>query len=374
MTDLLPSLLELTQQIQQIPAPPFGETERARFVFEQMRREGLEVFMDDLPNVYGCIRSNEKTAPPLIVTAHLDTVFPAETDLRPRHEAARLYGPGLGDNALGIAALFGLIWMLRQRRVHLPFDLWLIANSGEEGMGNLRGMKAVVERFGSEVSGYLVLEGLALGYIYHRGIGVQRYRLEVQTPGGHPWSTPEIPSAIHVLGQIIAALSSLPLPAQPRTTLNIGRVGGGSGINVIASQAWLELDLRSESENTLQTLRKQVFSTVERLRSPQVQIEIEMLGERSAGEIPPHHPLVQLAQECLLHQGMEPLLTAGSTDANIPLSRGYPALVLGITRGGQSHTLQEFIEIPPIRQGMEQLFEFITRLGSYRLATIRQQA
>ncbi len=364
MTDLLPTLLELTQKIQQIPAPPFGEAERARFVFEQMRREGLEAFMDDLPNVYGCIRSREKTAPPLIVTAHLDTVFPAETDLRCRSEADRLYGPGLGDNALGVAALFGLIWMLRERRVHLPFDLWLIANSGEEGLGNLRGMKAVVERFGGAVSGYLVLEGLALGYIYHRGIGVRRYRLEVQTPGGHPWSNPEVPSAVHILGQIIAALSSLPLPAQPRTTLNIGRIGGGRGINVIASEAWLELDLRSESESTLQALWEQVLSTVERFRAPQVNLEIQNLGERPAGEIPPQHSLVQLAKACLLHQGIEPTLTAGSTDANIPLSRGYPALVLGITRGGQAHTLQEFIEIPPIQQGMEQLFEFVTRLGS----------
>lgn len=363
MNDSLVPLLDLAQKIQQIPAPPFGELERARFVLEEMRRQGLdEAFMDETPNVYGCIKSKRGTAAPLIVTAHLDTVFPAETELRCLSTADRIQGPGLGDNALGVAALFGLIWMLRQHNVDLPFDLWLIANSGEEGLGNLRGMKAVVERFGKEVTGYLILEGMALGYIYHRGIGVKRARITIRTPGGHPWSNPEIPSATHLLGKLITTLSALPLPAHPRTTLNIGRVAGGNGINVIASEAWLELDLRSESEQVLNHLWQSILTSAEHLRQSQVTIEIQPLGERPAGEIAPDHPLVQLAKECLLHQGIEPTLASASTDANIPLSHGYPALVLGITHGGKAHTPQEFIEIPPIRQGMAQLFEFVTRI------------
>lgn len=365
MNALIAPLLELTCKIQQIPAPPFGELERARFILGEMQRQGMEIaFMDDLSNVYGCLKSKKGTMPPLIVTAHLDTVFPAETDLRCVSAADRLQGPGLGDNALGVAALFGLIWMLRQRSIALPFDLWLIANSGEEGLGNLRGMSAIVERFGGNVTAYLVLEGLALGYIYHRAIGVKRCRITIRAPGGHPWSHPETPSATHLLGKLIATLSALRLPSQPRTTLNIGRIAGGSGINVIAAEAWLELDLRSEKAETLQEIWQSILTSVKSLHQPRVTIEIEPLGERPAGEIALHHPLIQLARECLLHQGIEAVLTSGSTDANIPLSRGYPALVLGITRGGQAHTLEEFIEIPPISQGMAQLFEFVTRLGT----------
>ncbi len=365
MNDLLAALIDLTRQIQRIPAPPFGEQERARFVLERMRQEGLdECFMDELPNVYGKLRSEQANRPPVVVTAHLDTVFPIGTDLRSRIISDRLEGPGIGDNALGIAALFGLLWMLRQRALHLPFDLWLVANSGEEGLGNLRGMKAVVERFGGEVTAYIVLEGMALGYIYHRGTGVQRYYIGVHTPGGHPWADPHVPSATHLLGNLIAALTTIPLPSTPRTTLNIGRIGGGSGINVIASEAWMELDLRSEDENTLCALRDQVIATVKGFEHPSVTIELRSLGARPAGELPATHPLVRLAKACLHHQGITPILSAGSTDANIPLSHGYPAIVLGITRGGAAHTLQEFIEMPPIRQGMQQLFELITRIGS----------
>ncbi|MBO9367324.1 MAG: M20/M25/M40 family metallo-hydrolase [Chloroflexi bacterium] len=365
MNDLLPALIDLARQIQQIPAPPFGEQDRARFVLERMLQENLdECFMDELPNVYGCLRSVAASRPPLIVTAHLDTVFPPETDLRCRTAADRLEGPGIGDNSLGVAALFGLLWMLRQHAVRLPFDLWLIANSGEEGLGNLRGMKAVVDRFGGEVSAYVVLEGMALGYVYHRGTGVQRYHVGVHTPGGHPWGDPDVPSAIHILGNLIASLTALPLSAPPRTTLNIGRMGGGSGINVIASEAWMELDLRSESEDALRRLREQVLATIKKFQQPSVTIELRSLGERPAGELPATHPLVRLAKACLQHQGIAPILTSGSTDANLPLSRGYPAITLGITRGGAAHTLQEFIEIPPIRQGMAQLFELITRAGS----------
>lgn len=364
MSDLVSALIELTCQIQQIPAPPFGEGERARFIREQFQHAGLdEVFMDEVPNVYGCWKTTRSRAAPLIVSAHLDTVFPLGTPLRIKHDGERLRGPGLGDNALGVAALLGLLWTLRQRGVELPFDLWLVANSGEEGLGNLRGMQAVVERFGAQVSGYLVLEGLALGYVYHQGIGVQRYRIIARGPGGHPWADPDRPSAIHELVRLSQQLLTLPLPKQPRTTLNIGCISGGSGINVLAAEAQLELDLRSEDPAALAALVRQVEQAMRQRQKNGIRFELESLGRRPAGALPERHPWVKLAQECLRRQGIEPSLAGGSTDANLPLSRGYPALVLGITRGGNAHTLDEYIELPPIALGIAQLADFVSRLG-----------
>ncbi|MGC8856366.1 MAG: M20/M25/M40 family metallo-hydrolase [Anaerolineae bacterium] len=361
MTAFIEKLLQLAVQIQQIPAPTFAEQARAEFVRQQFMVESLsDVFQDSVGNIYarlpGCGQAR-----PLVVSAHLDTVFPAETLLQVRREANRIYGPGIGDNSLGVAALLGLVWLLRERGVALEGDLWLVANVGEEGLGNLRGMAAVADRFGKTPCAYLVLEGLALGHVYHRAIGVQRFRITVQTAGGHSWSNYGEPSAVHELAALITRLTSLPLPAQPRTTLNVGVIGGGTSVNTLAAEAWCELDLRSESPRTLSLLIGQVQNLIRLASRPGVVIRAEEIGQRPAGEIPVEHPLVRLAERCLLHQGLEPVFTSGSTDANIPLSQGIPAIVLGITTGGGAHTLNEFIEVQPVHKGMEQILEFTQR-------------
>jgi tripeptide aminopeptidase len=241
-------------------------------------------------------------------------------------------------------------------------DVWFVANVGEEGLGDLRGMKAVVDRFGSDVSAYLVLEGLALGHIYHRAVGVKRYRITAKTPGGHSWSDYGKPSAIHELSKLIVELTSIKLPDSPRTTMNVGKISGGTSINVIASEASFELDLRSEGQESLAELVSGVDKKIREAGRPEVTFEAEVIGVRPAGEIPADHPLIQLAQECIREQGLEPVLTTGSTDANIPLSRGYPALVLGITTGGGAHTMNEFINTSLVEKGLEQLVRFVTRI------------
>jgi tripeptide aminopeptidase len=362
MNPSIARLLDLAQQIQKIPAPSFDEGQRAEFVRDLFIREGLlDVSLDSLGNLYGRLAGRDRISP-LIISAHLDTVFPKTVMRSSSRESDRILGPGIGDNSLGVASLVGLLWLIRQRNVTLPGDVWFVANVCEEGLGDLRGMKAVVDRFRQAVRAYLVLEGTALGHVYHRAIGVQRYRVMVRTAGGHSWSDYGQPSAIHEAAVLVTRITSLPLPAAPRTTLNVGLMSGGTGVNVLASEATFELDVRSEKIESLAALVEQVETTIRSARRDGVDVELEIIGKRPAGEIPVDHPLVRLAGDCLSELGLTPTFTSGSTDANVPLSLGYPALVLGVTTGGGAHTLHEYIDLPPVEAGMEQLVRFVERV------------
>jgi acetylornithine deacetylase/succinyl-diaminopimelate desuccinylase-like protein len=352
-------LSDLAIQIQQIPAPTFQEAERARFVLEMFRQKNLShLEIDSAGNALACLPGAGADSP-LLVSAHLDTVFPAGTNLAIRRDPGRIYGPGIGDNSVGVAGLFGLLEMLKVRNIRLPGDLWLVANTCEEGLGDLRGIKAICERFGAAPRLYLVLEGMALGHIYHRAIGVRRYKITCHTRGGHSWTDYGNPSAIHELARLVTGLDGLKLPASPRTTLNVGRISGGTSVNTLAAEASLELDLRSENESVLRELIQRVESLVENSSRSGVWFEFQLIGQRPAGDLDRNHPMVQHARDCLSAQGIEPRLTLGSTDANIPLSLGYPSIVLGLTCGGGAHTLDEYIETGPLDQGAQQLFSFV---------------
>jgi acetylornithine deacetylase/succinyl-diaminopimelate desuccinylase-like protein len=359
-------LLDLAITIQQIPAPTFHEAERARFVHGQFATEGLKhVEIDSTGNVYGCLESAGRQpstiSRPLVVSAHLDTVFPSSVDLHYTREPERILAPGIGDNSLGVAGLIGLIWMIRERKVVLPGDLWLVANVCEEGLGDLCGMRALVDRFEAAPLAYLIVEGMALGQVYHRGLGVRRYRITVWTSGGHSWIDYGQPSAIHELTAISTRIAALELPHSPRTTLNVGVISGGSSVNTIAAEAMLELDLRSEDLQTLEMLVGQVEHITHLAEKPGVTIELEAIGQRPSGELPADHPLVKLAQDCLRAVGCEPHLNIGSTDANLPLSRGLPSVAIGLTTGGRAHTVHEFMNVAPLENGMEQLIRLVSK-------------
>jgi tripeptide aminopeptidase len=377
MNNITQRIIDLAIEIQQIPAPTFDESKRAEFVRKLFVEEGLkDVSVDETGNVFGRLSKVERQASnvkPLIISAHLDTVFPLEMDLSTKQEDGKLFGIGIGDNSMGVAALVGLIWMLKER-VPSPLtplpdgegkrDIWFVANTCEEGLGDLRGMKAVVERFGADVLAYLVLEGMALGHVYHKAVGVKRYRITARTQGGHSWSDYGQPSAVLELSKLIGQLTALRLPSRPRTTMNVGRIRGGTSVNVIPAEAWMELDLRSEGRAELTELVSDVERLIEAAGRPGVDVEANAIGARPVGEMSPSHPLVKLAQKCLREQGLDATLTSGSTDANIPLSMGIPALVLGVTRGGGAHTKHEYIEVEPVEKGMEQLVKFVEEVIS----------
>jgi acetylornithine deacetylase/succinyl-diaminopimelate desuccinylase-like protein len=364
-TPQISNLIDLAIQIQQISAPTFSEGQRGEFVRGLFLKENLkDVSMDSLGNVYARLPGRQKNAKPLIVSAHLDTVFPASVNLQVRREAGKIIAPGIGDNSLGVAALFGILWSLRERKIELKHDVWFVANVGEEGLGDLRGMRGVVEHFEDQVIGYLVLEGMALGHVYHRAIGVRRYRITAKTAGGHSWADYGKPSAVHELAGLVTQLTAIRLSRQPRTTMNVGTFGGGTGINVLASEAKCELDLRSEDPKTLVKLIYQVEKIFKDADREGVRIMAEIIGERPAGEIPTDHPLVQLALTCAREQDLDAFLTIGSTDANIPLSMGIPAVVMGITTGGGAHTLREYIDIDPVGRGLDAVARFVERVGA----------
>jgi acetylornithine deacetylase/succinyl-diaminopimelate desuccinylase-like protein len=350
-------LLDLACAIQQIPAPTFEEEARAQFVLAQFQAHQLsDISIDDLGNVYAR-RPGTANGPALLVTAHTDTVFPREINLALTRTEERIIGPGIGDNSLGVAGLFGLLWSLEG--VSLPGDLYLVANVGEEGMGDLRGMRQVMARFGPQVAATIVLEGMALGRVVHGGIGVRRYRFSTHTDGGHSYQHFGKPSAIHALVKFGAELAALRVTTTPKTTFNIGMIGGGTSINTIAREAWLDLDLRSEDAHQLTDLVAQVEHIAAHYHTAEVRLEQHLIGNRPAGELAREHPLVQAAAKALNDVGLTPIYERGSTDANIPLSLGYPAVCVGLTYGNNAHRPDEYIETKPLEKGLLALTELV---------------
>lgn len=361
-------VIQLAEKIQQIPAPTFKEHQRAKFIQRKFIEFGInEVLLDDIGNVYAHISGRGEKLP-LVVSAHLDTVFPLGTDLSISHTQDRIFGPGIGDNSLGLAGLFGLLWALYANNdvknpvPQLAGDVWLVANVGEEGLGNLYGMKAVVKRFGGDVCAYLILEGTSLGQIYHRGLGVKRYCITASTKGGHSWVDFGKKSAIHELAELVVKIKALKYTKEPRTSFNVGTISGGTSVNTIAAEANLQLDLRSINPKTLDDISNQVEVLVKHANQEggeDLQMVAEVIGERPSGQIPADHPLVKLAVDCHIANGLRAKLNIGSTDANEPLSRAYPAICLGLTTGGGVHTTGEYINIKPVGQGLGILVDLV---------------
>lgn len=378
----LEQLIDLCVAVQQIPAPTGAETERAAWIESRMQAIGLaDVVRDRLGNVYGRVRSpRAQNQPALLVSAHTDTVFPSETDLRLRRlDNGLIRGPGIGDNSTGVAGLLTLAETLIQLAPP-PVDIWLVANSMEEGVGDLRGMRRVVDRLAAQTNGakrnagptrngrgalgaVIVLEGMGLGRIVHQALGVRRYRTSAAAPGGHSWGDFGAASAVHGLVSLAEEMARLQVPQSPRTTFNIGRIGGGTSINTIAQQAWMELDLRSESPETLAWLDGEIGTIVERhaqahrAHGDGLTLQHEQIGNRPPGGLPFQHPLVQAASTILQELGVKERSDAriSSTDANVPLSRNIPAVCVGLTDGGDAHRLSEWIDPLPLVKGMQQL-------------------
>lgn len=346
--------------IQQIPAPTFGEAERAQQVADAFRELGLtQVSIDALDNVYGLLPGKNPSAPGLMLSAHTDTIFAADTDLTIRRDGNLIFGPGLGDNSIGVSGMMAVAVWLRQQGITPMRNIWFVAPTREEGLGDLGGIKAAYARLKDDIRYVINIEGLAFGHIYHSGIAVRRFRISTRAPGGHSWLHYGKTSAVHSLVQLASRLASLKPPQAPRTTLNIGLIEGGQAINAIARTASLWLDLRSEDSTTLGQFEAQVQAEIAATQAPDLTLDIEVVGDRPAGRIPANHPLVEAALAALDEVGVRGTLETGSTDANIPLSAGCPAVTIGITRGGNAHRLDEYIEMQPVASGLRQLLTLV---------------
>lgn len=368
----LENTLKLIERIQQVPAPTFAETKRAKLVEGDLAALGLtDVGRDELQNVFGRLPGADSARTrPVVVSAHLDTVFPMETDLTLTRTDHYLCGPGVGDNSTGVAGILTIARAIRERGLAHHSDIWIVANVGEEGLGDLRGMRAIVDRFG-ERARYIVVEGGLFGQLSYQAIGVKRYRVDVQAPGGHSWGNFGSVSAIHALAHLVTAIDSLTVPMAPKTTYNVGLIQGGTSINSIAQQASIWLDLRSEDPATLLELVGQVETIVDlhnrqqQMRATDVRVTMTQVGDRPAGRAKRNNALVTWSKAALRHVGQSDIRTiASSTDANIPLSRGYEAVCLGLTESANSHRLDEYISISHLPAGLSQLLLVVLAAAS----------
>lgn len=358
--------VELAQHICAIPAPTGDERRRAEFVAQLWRERGYAPEVDDIQNVY-VRRGQHEQGPILMLLAHTDTVFPAETPLNIVRAGDRVCAPGIGDNSLSVATMICLFDMLDALQVKTGIDIIAVADVGEEGLGNLRGARAAVERYRERVGAVIAIDG-SLGSIVNGAVGSKRWRIIVEGPGGHSFGSFGTPSAIHGLCRIISAISFLQVPGEPRTTYNIGVIEGGTSVNTIASRAVALLDMRSTDVVALDELAARVKSLVSSEAGAGLQTHIDVLGERPSGSISTTDPLVRLATMCHTWVGVEPRYTASSTDVNIPLSMHIPAVCVGVTRVERAHTVEEWFSIPPISQGLAQLLRLSIETCSW-LAT-----
>ena len=347
------AVAELAQRICEVPAPTGNERERARLVASLWRERGYTPEIDAIGNVY-IRRGTREHGPVLMLLAHTDTVFPQTTPISVERQGDILRGPGIGDNSVNVAAMIGALDILDELGRETAADIVAVADVGEEGLGNLLGARTAVERYHEKLGAVIAIDG-DLGRITHAAVGSKRWRITVRGPGGHSYGAFGTPSAIHGLGRIIAAIADLEAPQQPKTTFNIGVIEGGTSINTIAPYATALLDLRSTDITALEQIADKVRKIVEQRAGSGLQTEIEVLGTRPAGERSRSDPLVQLAAVAINWLGMEPKYGAGSTDANIPISLNIPAVCIGITKIERAHTLEEFLYVPPIGDGLAQL-------------------
>lgn len=357
---MLPRLAELTEQICLVPAPTHEEAERAKFVATLFEERGFSVEMDDLHNVYAR-RRGTGDAPTMMLAAHTDTVFPAGTPISVERRNGQLIGPGIGDNSLGVAGILVLADLLEAAEIQTPGDVLFVANVGEEGLGNLRGIRAAVDRFEDELGAVIAVEGHNLGRVTHMAVGSKRIRVTVYGPGGHSWGAFGEPSAIHELAGIITDLTAVAIPSDPRTTYNVGLIEGGVSVNTIAPKASAVIDMRSVDPEALAQLDRELDRIIRRRESAKIKTEVEILGERPAGVVSPDTPLVQTAMEILRELDLPAELNASSTDANIPIARGIPAICIGLTHGTGAHRVDEMIEIGPAATGVLQLALLVDR-------------
>jgi acetylornithine deacetylase/succinyl-diaminopimelate desuccinylase-like protein len=339
----------------EIPAPPFGEETRGRRMAELLDEAGLaNVQQDAIGNVFA-LRPGTEDREPLVLSAHLDTVFPAGTDVTVRADGNLLRAPGIADDARGLAALVTLARALSQAGITTRLPILFAATVGEEGSGDLRGVRHLFEAGGvaATAAGFISLDGAGTKYVVTRGLGARRFRVVLRGRGGHSWIDWGAPNPIHALGRAVGALASWPTPTDPALSLTVARWGGGTSVNAIPAEAWAELDFRSESTRHLDTGEERLRAVLNRSvaeensgvtdQDRRLHVEVTVVGHRPAGVTALDSPLVEAALAATRASGVEPEVTASSTDANLPMSLGIPAITLGAGgSAGDVHTTDEW--------------------------------
>jgi tripeptide aminopeptidase len=341
--------------VSQIAAPTGEEGRRAAWVQARLRSMGLDDAHIDFAGNVVATRLGLDDARPVLVCAHLDTVFGRDVALTFHQDGDRVTGPGIGDNGRGLAAMLAIAEEMDGRELRTRRPIVFVATTGEEGAGDLRGAKHLFAHLPDEPAAAIALDGAGDERIVHKALGSRRYHIAYRGAGGHSWAAFGIPNAVHAAASAAAMLASLPLPKTPRTTLSVSRIGGGTSINTIPEQGWIEVDLRSTSESVLDRFDREIRIIVraaaqqENARrataTPPLAYDVMVIGARPSGEISSDHPLVLSAIEATRLIDREPELAAASTDANVPIAAGIPAIAIGAGgRGGEAHTTGEWYD------------------------------
>lgn len=349
------ALMRAQVAVTEVAAPTGEEEKRAAWMRDRFTTLGLaNVRIDAAGNVIGR-RPGRRDDEPVAVCAHLDTVFPRDTPLTVWRDGLRFSGPGIMDNGRGLAVMLALAEAIDGRAVTVERPIDFVGTTGEEGNGDLRGAKHYFAYATDRPSAVVAVDGAGDERIIHRALGTRRFRVTFQGPGGHSWAAFGAPNAIHAAAGATARLAAIPLSANPRTTLTVGRIGGGISVNAIPDHAWIEIDVRSENPRLLDHMedgvRRAIGVAVEeenarRARhTPALTASITAIGDRPGGETPADHPLVAAAHAITRLSGRDPELAIASTDANVPIGLGIPAIAIGGGgRGGDAHCTTEWFE------------------------------
>ncbi|MEF2073376.1 M20/M25/M40 family metallo-hydrolase [Consotaella aegiceratis] len=342
------------------PAPPFKEEKRAAAMLSMMREAGLEeVALDAVGNVKGR-RRGQGSGKAIVLAAHLDTVFPEGTDVTVRREGTKLYAPGVGDDTRGLAVLLAFARSLDAAGIVTEHDLLFVADVGEEGKGDLKGIRHLFSEGEArqQIAGFFTFDSPDMDHLVVRAVGSKRYRIVFRGPGGHSLSAFGSVNPAYAMAEVVAGMAKFEVPADPRTSYCASVFGGGTSINAIPEEVWVEVDLRSTAADELarldQAMHRLVADAVahENARGSTetgaITAEMQQIGDRPAGETPVDSTIVVSSIAALRAFGIEPELTASSTDANIPMSRGIPAVKIGTGgTGGRAHSLDEWIDVEP---------------------------
>ncbi len=359
-------------RLTEIPAPPFQEAQRAAAVKELLAEAGLSVQIDKAGNVIGELRGvNEKEM--VVMAAHLDTVFPPGTDVKVRRDGARMDAPGISDNGTGLAALLAVARAVQSARLKPQRTILFVADVGEEGEGNLRGMRAIIEAYRARLKAAVVLDGSGTDHVTTKALASRRLEALITGPGGHSWSDFGMPNPINALVRGSVRFINTKVPASPRTTYNIGQIEGGTSVNSIPHEARLKVDIRSESEDELARLesalrecisagvRDEMESARDRSKG-KLEWKVELLGSRPGGELSADSALLAALRAADEYVGNQSRIERSSTDANIPLSLGIEAISIGAGgSGGGAHSLQEWYDAAGREAGLKRAL--LTLLG-----------
>ena len=354
---------ELLLEIAQIPSPSNHEEKRAAFCKAWLERQGAEgVYIDEALNVIypiGCTDTNDL----VVFMAHSDVVFPDTEKLPLRIEGDRIYCPGVGDDTANVAALLMTAKYIAQHKLQSKdLGVLLIINSGEEGLGNLKGSRRIMEAFGSRVREFVTLDGRTSSCV-NRAVGSKRYRIEVDTEGGHSYANFGNRNAIAVLSSMIAKLYSIEVPPMGKTTYNVGTISGGTSVNTIAQDASMLYEFRSDDRDCLEIMQGELDRILQAHQSQGVELSCRLVGDRPCSaqvDAARQSELSQrAAQAALAHFGKLPVRSAASTDCNIPLSLGIPSVCIGCLRGEGAHTRQERVQISSLLPGLKLCLEMV---------------